>query len=405
MAQNKFLSAQEAADALNISVSTLYAYVSRGLVRSEPTEGKSRARRYRAADIDALKKKQSYRHNPGRVAPDTLRHGIPVLDSSITLIQNGQLLYRGHDALELAQTKSFEEVASLLWTGEFESSHLFDQKNDLKFALPRPFAEMAGKLSPIEQFQTLLPLAAAHDLAGYDPSPAGIQRTGGRIIRLLTQIVTGEGSFDSITEALQKAWLPDHPELRPALEATLILCADHELNVSAFTARCVASAGTTLYQVVQGGLAAIQGFRHGGQSERVGVFFDEVAGNIPQKIGAYIKRGEHLPGFDHPLYPDGDSRGRLLFELAEKYQLDVGPVNDARLIRETVSSQLERIPNIDFALVTLSRALKLPADAPITLFALGRTAGWIAHALEQYESKQLIRPRARYVGVGSIGAD
>jgi citrate synthase len=395
MKKNRFLSAQEAATELSISVSSLYAYVSRGLVRSEPTEGKSRARRYNAADIAQLKKKQAYRYNPSQVGSETLHLGVPVLDSSITLIQEGQLFYRGHNVLELAASNRFEEVASLLWTGSLQVGQLFDAKDDLNVAIPH-LTNLA--LSPIEHFQAILPMAAAQDLAGYDQSPAGIQRTGARIILLMARVITGEAQFDSIAKTLQKAWLPENPEVRPALEAALILCADHELNVSAFTARCIASAGSTLYQVIQGGLAALQGFRHGGQSERVAVLFDQVAGDVPAKIGAYIKRGEALPGFDHPLYPDGDPRGRMLFAMAEKYQLDPKAIDEAKAIHEIVSSKLDRQPNIDFALVTLARALKLPADAPITLFALGRTAGWVAHALEQYETKQLIRPRARYIG-------
>ena len=394
----QFLSAKEAAEELSISVATLYAYVSRGLVRSEAAVGgKSRARRYNGADIAALKRKQQYRHQPDQVAQSTLQRGMPVLDSAITLIHEGTLSYRGHDALELATTRRFEEVAALLWSGSFAVGGLFAPENDLLIDFP----VAAEQLSTLERFQAILPYAAAQDVAAYDQSVLGLQKTGSRMMRLMTQMVVGPDlPFASIAQGLQQAWVPQSPELRQPLEAALILCADHELNVSAFTARCIASAGSTLYQVMQGGLAALQGFKHGGHTERVGALFDQVGGEQTEKnMIAYIKRGEALPGFGHPLYPTGDPRGRLLLNLATSHQSHNGEVVAmAQVMQQTVWQTLERHPTIDFGLVTLARTLGLPQEAPLTLFALGRAAGWIAHAIEQYQTQMLIRPRARYVG-------
>ena len=396
----QFLSAKEAAEELGISVATLYAYVSRGLVRSEAAGGgKSRTRRYNGNDIATLKRKQQYRHNPDQIAHATLQRGMPVLDSAITLIHEGQLSYRGHDALALATTRQFEEVASLLWSGSFAMGTLFTQPPHI---YQTGWSDIGHELNMLERFQAVFPLAAAQDVAAYDQTVLGLQKTGARIMQLMARMVVGSHhnrSFESIAHGLQMAWAPQSPDARLPLEAALILCADHELNVSAFTARCIASAGSTLYQVMQGGLAALQGFRHGGHTERVTALFEQVdRGDVAQNVVAYIKRGESLPGFHHPLYPQGDPRGRLLLELAVRYHQNEEALKRSQTVQRTVWQTLERHPTIDFGLVTLARVLGLPKDAPLILFALGRSAGWIAHAIEQYQSQLLIRPRARYVG-------
>ena len=393
MSNQTYLSAKEAAAELKISVPTLYAYVSRGLIRSEATEGKSRARKYLASDIYALKNKQAYRKNPSQAARTSLRLGMPVLDSSITLIDEGQLFYRGQNATELATEKSFEEVIAFLWNGEFSYSHLFvDNGNGYFMNQPIP------NLSPLERFQTILPLAAAEDLAGYDQSPAGVQRTGVRILHLLTRLIVGDRPIESIAESLRQTWIPNKPDGRQAIEAALILCADHELNVSAFTARCIASAGSTLYQVILGGLAALQGVKHGGHTLRVQAMLEEISGNVEPRLTSLVRRGEELPGFWQPLYPDGDPRGEKLLDLAKEFAENHEILIEALEASEFVTKNFQRYPNLDYGLVTLARAMNFPAEAPIILFAIGRTAGWIAHALEQYASDQLIRPRARYAG-------
>jgi citrate synthase len=180
------------------------------------------------------------------------------------------------------------------------------------------------------------------------------------------------------------------------VEAALILAADHELNVSAFTARCVASAGASPYQVVIAGLAALQGGKHGGNCERVEALFAETG--RPERAAAVVagrlRRGEGIPGFGQPLCPAGDPRGKELLRLAAELAPD--PVAEA--LCEAARAVLQEHPTIDFGLVTLARALGLPDGTALGWFALGRTAGWIAHALEQYASGEMIRPRAHYTG-------
>jgi citrate synthase len=203
-----------------------------------------------------------------------------------------------------------------------------------------------------------------------------------------------------VAETLQRAWVPKRPEAARAINAALVLCADHELNVSAFTARCVASAGATPYDAVIAGLAALRGTRHGGHTARVEALLDEVASppRARRVLGERLKRGEATPGFGHRLYPAGDPRGRRLMALAA----GLGKQSRAVKLAQATAAEARRLigeePTVDFGLVALARALGLPTGAALALFAIGRTAGWIGHALEQYEAGGLIRPRAKYVG-------
>ncbi len=410
MAKDHYLTAREAAAELGVSAATLYAYVSRGLIRSEPTDGKQRVRRYHQEDIQRLKERKELRRNPAKLAEQALHWGVPVLESSITLIANGRLYYRGHDVLTLAATRAVEEVAALIWLGTLEAdiTALFAAAD--KKIPPRCLAvrQPLSDLPPTDLFQAVLPVAAAEDIAAHDLRPIAVAQTGARILRLLTLVAAGrDGSDTDIVHTLQAGWVPDDPSAAQLLRTTLILCADHELHVSAFTARCVASAGSTPYAVVMAGLAALQGVKHGMYIEQVEPFLREVGTpqRAPVAIANRLKRGEQLPGFGHRLYPDGDPRGKALLELTTKMY----PDSPATALAHAVIGQARRVigeyPTIDFALAVLVSALHLPPNAAPALFALGRTIGWIGHAIEQYQLDQLIRPRARYVGPAPLSPE
>ena len=253
----------------------------------------------------------------------------------------------------------------------------------------------------MEQFQALLPLAALDDLASYDLQPQAVIETGGRILCLLAVIATGRERLDGrIVAALKESWAPDDSRAEELLSTSLILCAGHELNVSSFTARCIASAGATPYQVVIGGLAALQGAKHGRVADRVIWLLKEVGhpDQVRKVIGERLKRGEAIPGFGHPLYPGADPRARHLLEQVAAHYAHQPEVELILRVAEETESLLGKFPTVDFGLVAVASALQLPLDRAIILFSLGRTIGWIGHALETYETGRIIRPRARYVG-------
>lgn len=402
MTEDNYLTAKEAAAALEITLPTLYAYVSRGLIRSEPGKGKSRAKRYSRADVAALQARKALRQNPAQATESALHWGTPVLASAVTLIEDGSFYYRGHEAMQLAQTASFEAVASLLWRDSLDAADLFPP--ELPSGLRLRMADVQATLSPLPlftRFQVLLPLLAEHDLAAYDLTETAVCQTGSRLLHLLTWAVTGKQPQTNVAAALQQAWAPDQPEVAALLNSALILCADHELNVSAFTARVVASAQANPYAVVQAGLAALQGPLHGGHTERVAALVREagsVAGVRPA-VAARLRRGENIPGFGHPLYPAGDPRAQLLLALVEAVFAGETAVAMIHELIEVMAEATGQLPTIDLGLVALAHAANLPTGAPLILFALGRTAGWLGQAIEQYGEAQLIRPRARYVGV------
>jgi citrate synthase len=152
-------------------------------------------------------------------------------------------------------------------------------------------------------------------------------------------------------------------------------------------ARCVAGAGAAPCAVVSAALGALSGERHGGTAVRAEALFHALKQD-GDPIGAMAERlasGEELPGIGHPLYPDRDPRA-------------VAILYAASLLAPQARRLVNRRPNVDFALAAAAVLLGLPPGAALSLFVVGRTVGWIAHAIEQYESGVLIRPRARYTG-------
>jgi citrate synthase len=382
-----YLSAPEAAAELNVSRATLYAYVSRGLIRSEPMDG-SRQRLYRAEDVRGLRARKSpnaEKTGGGRAtAPDA-----PVLESAITLIADDHLYYRGRDAAQLAAVASLESVAGLLWNcGDREP-----------FAeAPPPLPGLPAVAAPYARAQAILAAAAPSDLKALNLQPWGVACTGARLARLMTAaFVGGQPSEAPLHEQLARAWRVG-PEIANIIRAALILCADHELNVSTYTVRCVASARSTPYAAVLAGLSALQGPRHGGETARVAALFDEAAQSDESVVANRLQRGERLPGIGHFLYAEGDPRQKTIMKMLKTITPDNDAYKKARAIATEAEALTGMAPNIDFGLVTLQRALDLPPSAPLAIFAIGRCIGWIAHAQEQYARPELIRPRARYIG-------
>jgi citrate synthase len=401
MKKSHSLTAAEAAAQLGISLSTLYAYVSRGMIHSEAGGDDPRSRRYNAEDIERLKTRKESRHHPEIAAQSALHLGMPVLESAITLIDNGRLYYRGHDAVELAQSATVEQVAALIWTGDLNK----DTFAWLTASLDLPpiydaINRAMGVVSAFERFQVALPLAGQQDFTAYDVRPSAVASTGLRILKLLTILAASKPFETGLAETLAAGWGMDDAQTVRLISAALILCADHELNVSAFTVRCVASANATPYAAVIAGLAALGGSKHGGHTERVEAFLREAGSpeGVYEAMASRLRRGEPIPGFGHVLYPDGDPRGRSLLSMIAAAYPDASAVAMTQALQAGGIALLGDYPTIDLALVILARALDLPRGAPLGLFGIGRTIGWIGHAIEQYALDQLIRPRARYIG-------
>lgn len=404
MGKSRYLTAREAAETLGVSMPTLYAYVSRGFIRSEPDEGNKRVRRYLREDVQQLRERRELRRNPAKFMGKTLHqpHDFFV-ESAIPLVADGKLYYRGYEVVALATSRSVEEVAALIWLGDSDADAqaLFDAAGKRGSPQCLAIGQHLFGLTLIELFQVALPVAAAEDVSAYDLRLPTAAQTGARILQLLTLIAASRNQRSAgLAQTLQEGWAPHDPHAARLLSAALILCADHELSVSTYTVRCAASGGATLYGAVIAGLAALQGVKHGGDIEQAEVFLNEV--DVPQRAHTVIthrlKRGEQLPGFGHPLYPAGDPRGKALLELLTNAYPDSPTTALAHAVVAQVRRAIDQQPTIDFALAVLARVLNLPAGVALALFALGRTIGWIGHAIEQYQLDHFLRPRVEYVG-------
>ena len=387
------MSAAEASRLLAVNRTTLYAYVSRGLLRSQPRPGSSRERLYAREDVQRLRRRTEERRDPDKARARALQWGLPILESAITLIDGNHLYYRGHDAIQLARSRSLADVASLIWNGALHDV---------------PASRLRTKVLPLRsdrafvaRAQAVLAAAAAQDPATFDLRPAAVASTGWRIVRLLTAVATGSTQArPTIEETLASAWRVRGRGV-DAIRMALILCADHELNVSSFAARCVASAGSHPYAVVIAGLAALEGVKHGGASARVEAMLMSLRHErrMDRAIADRLQRGEPLDGFGHPLYRHGDPRARALLGVLDTNWKASSELAFATSVQKGMTAATGEQPNLDFGLAAVSRVLQLPPGSPLTLFAIGRSIGWIGHALEQYALDQLIRPRAKYVGV------
>jgi citrate synthase len=389
-----WMTAAEASRQLSVTRATLYAYVSRGYIRSEARPGASRDRRYARADLERLQRRTEERRDPDKAAARALQWGMPILESSITLIAGHSLYYRGHDAVMLSRTRSVADVASLIWSGRFGAP------------VERPASAVPAAripeddLSFVARAQAQLAIASARDPHAFDLRPDAVARCGWRILTRLSGVAARSRRLaPAVEQTLARAWGAG-ARGADVLRAAIILCADHELNVSAFTARCVASAGSNPYAVVIAGLAAIEGTRHGGESVRAEAILASMrrVPNIRRALGDRLRRGETINGFGHPLYRDGDPRAAaLLAALRDRYPRspELAFVTE---VAAAAAALVREQPTIDFALAALARVLRLPSGSPLTVFALGRTIGWIGHAIEQYQTGHIIRPRAKYVG-------
>ena len=398
-----FLTASEACQKLDVKRETLYAYASRGSIRTAKAAPPARGKLYLREDVERLEKRAGARRGHHAVAGAALDWGEPVLDSHITAIDVRGPRYRGYLALELVERRyPFEAVVELLRTGELPT----DAKTGTSLA-PHALRALPNGLDP----KLSDPIARATDLvlrlAAEKPGACGEEeRTGDRLHALMPWIVRPSGfakaaSKTSMAERILVT-LGRTPSTarRDLVDAALVLVADHELNVSAFTARVVASSGASDLAVLAASLQALSGAAHGGICSRIEAMVREV--DDTSNARAYVKqaaaRRDELPGFGHPLYPDGDPRTPPLLDRARALAPESGPLATLDAIERAARDELGLLPTVDLGLVAASYALGAPLGTATALFAIGRTAGWLAHVDEQRRAGYLLRPRARYVG-------
>jgi len=435
-AATRRLTSAEAAARLGVKPETLYAYVSRGLLRSRREAG-GRTSSFDPDEVDQLARR-GRRREP---------HGAPavVVESALTAIQHGTLWYRGLDALALARSHSFEEVASWLWTSRFEGAAASGWRAD-PGAVAVAAACQAGLPSgtlPLDRLRVVAAALAATDELRFELHPAAVVTTGQALLAGLVHALPLAGAAVGAREPglegrvaarLWRRLCPSDPVpgMVEVLDAALVLLADHELAASTLAARVAASVRADPYAVVLAGLGVVSGAQHGGASLAVEAMLAGIEGpaEAARVVGDRLRRGEGVPGLGHPLYPHGDPRAALLFEriralapasgLPEAREAappeadhaappeaghatppeagEAGRLAVVEAVLAAVGRRRLPPPNADFALAALAHVTGMTRGAGEAVFAVARTAGWLAHALEEYERGTPIRPRATYVG-------
>lgn len=409
MNQPDLVTAREAARRLGVRLPTLYAYVSRGFLRSVPGERKL-SRLYYREEVERLRTRHQAHGGHAAVAAGALQWGEPVLDSALTDIGAEGPRYRGHAATSLAEKgATFEAVAELLWTGSLEERTRW-RPGAPGFDPARIARVLPGEARPLEALSVAIPILAAADPGRHGASPdAQIDRARALVRGLAAAMALprdparAASALRAPTVAVAVLLALGRKPRRPferAVDQALVLCADHELNPSAFAARVAASTGSDLYACVGAALFALSGPLHGGACDRVEMLVAEAGhpARAAATVAARLRRGDSVPGFGHPLYPRGDPRGRLLLETAQSISPRAPAVRTVLALVEAMREGGRGGPTLDTGLVALAAALGLPPGTAVGLFAVGRAAGWIAHALEQQAAGFVLRPRARYVG-------
>lgn len=378
-----WLTTAEAAHRLGVRPQTLYAYVSRGRLTSTRLPGR-RGSAFDADEVDAL---------AGRSRTAAATGAVETVRSRVTSFEGDELTYRGRRAVDLARAMPFEAVARLLWEGSPTGGPGDDS----------PFPVAARDVARARQALAVLPVTArlgdrlrvAVSVLGacsppVDADAAAVRRTAGRLLgstaAALSPVPLGEQAVGTAARLAPLLTRDGGPGPAAAqLDPVLVLLADHGLAVSTVAARVAASARAPVSSVVSAALGAADGHLHATASTLAYRFLAEALADPPASVVTAVaerrRAGTALPGFGHLVYTERDPRADALLD-----RLPDHPVAD---VVEGLRDVVEEFPNVDLALAAFAHAHGLRADSGEFLFEFARTAGWVAHALEEYDAPAL----------------
>lgn len=372
-----WVDAKTACQRLGVRPQTLYAYVSRGFLRAVSDPQDSRRSLYALLDVDQLAARHRRPRARADVAANAVRWGDPVLHTAISGVRDGVLFFGARPATSCADDMTLEEVAAHHWR--------VDQIPPARHAGAGP----PGSASPLRRCLHVLAAQAADQPAMLGQSRADLAVSGAHLMSLVTNAMLGVRATGLLHDRIADAWGLQGAG-RDVLRRALVLMSDHELNPSTFAVRVCASTGASLAAVLLAGMSTLSGPRHGGAGAAARAAL-VAAGRSHQAACKMVQDGPYMHGFGHPLYPAGDVRAAYLLKTLGA---------QAPVVRQAqaLAKAVDLPPNIDAALAAFGLVYRLPPDAGFVIFALGRLAGWIAHAIEQVESGDLIRPRATFTG-------
>lgn len=385
-----YVDAKEAAGLLNISLPTLYTYVTRKNVRVHRPPG-ARASLYLRSDLERLKEGKS------QLADRQITPGLAT-STAITLLAEGDALYRGRKATDLARSSTLEEVARLLWqTDDFD---LFEgpwhRVPSGASALRRALAGLDGP----DRLTVMLPVMEAANPRAHDLAKPNFLRSGADLLLQAAAIEIGqERRGSSPVHAFIAGATGGSDALKEAIRTVLVLSADLAMEPATYAVRAAANTGATPYGCVVAGLAAASGKRL--PSARVASFARfiseiEAARDPREPVASRVRESEALPGFGFSPLATTDARSACLWSTLQRL-LD----RDRRFERFDTALRLGRdLTGLqpDFALLAAYVSHRLECKARPNLVQIGRLVGWIAHALEQQTESPLIRWRVNYKG-------
>lgn len=348
--------------------------------------------------------------------------------------QAGQLVIAGYPVEEIAPKATFEEVAYLLWLGRRpQADELRAFRADLaaRSALPEVTVDLlrqaaARELAPMDALRLAIDsLALADDTELAPPSTLGVDGLSLSLLARAPQIVAGYQRLQRGEEpaaprsdlGLAAGFLAaidgrePAPERVRALETYLVTVCDHGANASTFAARVIVATRSDLLSAVVGALGALKGPLHGGAPGPALDMVFEIGSEerAEECLRRKLASGERLMGFGHRVYKVRDPRAEVLALAAER--LFAGGTADrhlyqlARHVEDTAIRLLDEVKpgrnlrtNVEFYTALLLHGIGLPTDLFTPVFAMARTAGWIAHCREQQAKGRLIRPSSHYVG-------
>lgn len=383
------LTAAQVAARLGVKPETVYAYVSRGLLRRERDAHGST---FDALEVEAFAAGRRRTAAPAPAHPTT---GMPlgVVRTDIADIEDGELLYRGRRARDLID-RPFAEVVAWLWRAERVDAPdpTIGSAREMVAALPPHAGAMDRLRAAVTGF-------AADDPLRHDTSRATLHRIGWTLLTGLPVALSGDPHPD-IARSLTSAW-GTSASADAAVNAALVLLIDHDLAVSTFAARVAASARADGYAAVSAALGAADSPLHISAATRTARLLTRVRRGLePERaLAEALQDGNGIPGFGHPLYAGVDDRADALFPLLADLPDGKGTMDAVHRLADVVAGRTRLRPNVDLALAALASGARLPDDAASTIFVVGRIAGWIAHIAAEYEEPAMrLRPRGEYVG-------
>lgn len=405
------LTTRETAERLGVKPETVYAYVSRGQLSSNRAPG-GRGSTFDPAEVDALVRRTGRREPASAAGELSFRTGI-------TLIEGDRYCFRGVDATELARRHTYEEIAEWLWTGELRTGAHFTAPREALASARRTVGALPAHCGSTDRLRVAVVAAAAADPLRFDLSREAVLGSARSLIPTLVGALPavdadGAGGRNEGGCAVAAAdpglahqlWpkLTTHPADEPSLDVldtALGLLIDHDLAASTLAARVAASARAHPYAVVSAGLGVLEGPLHGAASGLAHRMLAEVLerGGAAPVVADHLRTGRRVPGLGHRLYTGEDPRATALFTLLADIPRAAPALAAARDVVATTARHAPLHANVDMALAVLSVSSGMAAEAGETVFAISRTAGWIAHALEEYGERPLrMRPIGQYTG-------